>query len=116
MQQLTGAFESIVSKARRLVNIDASPDKRRNDFSKEFGHVPPYREASAAEREQFARDVVRPVLVERAQAVQPAGDVGGSVSQATPGEASESFNRAYLVATDMGLAEKGRTYRDYLDQ
>ena len=109
MHRLTGATRSIVGKARRLVRLDATPDKRRQAFSQEFGHYPPYQEASESEREQFGREVVRPVLTQRAQAVQQSADQRQQ-------EADEAFARAYQVAVDMGLAEKGQTYQDYLGQ
>lgn len=95
--------ESIVSSARRLVGMNASADSSREAFSQEFGTFPPYKEASKADRETFMLDVVHPVLTQRAQAVQDSGPAAG-----------EAFGRAYQVAVDMGLAEKGQTYRDYL--
>lgn len=96
----------------RRVRLDATPDTRRQAFQEAFGHYPPHHEATASEREQFVREVVQPVLTQRAQEVQEA--TSGSVDQATR-EANEAFARAYQVAVDMGLAEKGQTYQDYLD-
>jgi hypothetical protein len=54
---------------------------------------------------------VRPVLVERAHAVEDGAQGAGAGTPA----ASEAFGRAYQVDVDMGLAARGRTYRDYLD-
>lgn len=105
MHRLTDAFGSVAGKVRRLVRLDATPDTRRQVFRDEFGQNPPQHEASTSVREQFAREVVRPVLVQRAQAVQD-GAAG----------AGEAFTRAYQVAVDMGLATKGQTYRDYLER
>ena len=111
MRSVTGTVESIVSSARRLVRLDRSADTRRHDFSQAFGKYPPYQEASNLDREQFVLEVVRPVLAQRAQAVQD------GVQRAGPGSrvGTDAFARAYQVAVDMGLAEKDRTYRDYLD-
>lgn len=107
MRNVTETVESVVSSARRLVGMNASADTRREAFSQEFGKYPPYKEASEMDREQFALDVVRPVLTQHALVAQEAGP-------RSPG-ASAAFGRAYQVAVDMGLAEKGQTYRDYLD-
>ena len=109
MDRLTGAVGAVVGRVRRLVRLDATPDKRRQVFRAEFGQNPPPHEATAAEQEQFRREVVRPVLMERAQAVQQAAQ--GQWQQ----EANEAFGRTYQVAVDMGLAEKGQTYQDFLD-
>jgi hypothetical protein len=106
MRNVTGTVESIVSSARRLVGMNTSADTRREAFSQEFGKYPPYKEASKADRDQFVLDVVRPVLTERAQVVQ----------NGAAGAGGDEFGRAYQVAVDMGLAGKGQTYRDYLDQ
>ena len=105
MRSVTGTVESLVSSARRLVRMDGSADTRRDAFSQEFGTHPPYKEASKLDREQFAATSVRPVLAQRAQAVQDGAQGAG-----------EAFGRAYQVAVDMGLAEQGKTHRDYLDQ
>lgn len=77
MQHLTGALDSIVGKARRLAHLDATPDRRRQAFHEEFGQSPPHHEATASEREQFTREVVRPVLTRRAQAVHDEGPQTG---------------------------------------
>ena len=107
MQQLSGAVDTIVGKARKLMGRSAASDTQRQVFIEEFGEAPPYHEATASERELFTREVVRPVLTERAQAVHDAGQQAGS-------EAGLAFARAYRVATDMGLVDKGHTYRNYL--
>ncbi len=104
MRNVSGTVESIVSSARRLVGMNASADSSREAFSQEFGTYPPYKEASKADREAFMLDVVRPVLIQRAQAVRDGGPAAG-----------EAFGRAHRVATNMGLAVRGQTYRDYLD-
>ena len=104
MHRLTDVVGSVVGTVRRLARLDATPDTRRQVFREEFGQNPPQYEASASAREQFAREVVRPVLDQRAHAVQD-GAAG----------AGEAFTRAYRVAVDMGLVEKGQTHRDYLD-
>lgn len=104
MRTVSGTVESFVSSARRLVGMRPTADSSRAAFSQEFGAYPPYKEASKADREAFMLDVVRPVLIERAQAARDSGPAAG-----------EAFGRAYRVAVDMGLAEKGQTYRDYLD-
>jgi hypothetical protein len=120
MRTFSGTLESIMGGARRLVGRSAPADTRRESFAQEFGQHPPYREASTSQREQFAQNVVTPELSLRARAVSQANQAGGQ--QLASGamnqphrEASEAFARAYQVAVDMGLAEKGRTYRDYLD-
>lgn len=112
---ITVTVESIVSGARRLVHIGASADSRRLAFSQEFGQYPPYQEASPLEREQFAQEVVDPVLTKRAQAVQDSRheSVAGALDQPQR-DAYEAFVRAHQVAVDMGLARKDQVHRDYL--
>lgn len=105
MRTVSGTVESLISSARRLVGMNASADSSREAFSQEFGKYPPYKEASNADREAFALDVVQPVLTERAQAVRESAPATG-----------EAFARAYRVAVDMGLAVKGQTYKNYLNR
>lgn len=119
MERLSGAIGSVVDKARRMVGIGATGEARRQTFLREFGKYPAHFEASPAEREEIRREVVQPVLAQRARAVQQAAQERGPSSAAGTGdqpqpEAEAAFARAYQAAVDLGLAEKGRTYRDYL--
>ena len=70
MHRLTGTVGSLVGKARRVIRRGPSAEERRQSFLREFGQYPPDHEASKSARELFAREVVRPVLAQRAQAVQ----------------------------------------------
>jgi hypothetical protein len=120
MRTLTGTVDSLLGSARRLVGKSASSDTQREAFSQEFGQHPPYKEATQAQRDQFVRETVTPVLSQRAQAVQQASEAGAkrfdsNAATQVQSEANDTFVKAYKVAVDMGLAEKGRTYRDYLD-
>jgi hypothetical protein len=113
MHRVTGVVGSIVGKARGLVGRGASAEERRQTFYREFGQYPSDFEASGAVREQLAREVVRPALVQRAQAVQQSASASGADGR--PGrEAEAAFTRAYQAAVDLKLAEKGKTYQDYL--
>jgi hypothetical protein len=107
MQQLTGAVESVVDKVRRLVRRGPSAEDQRQPFYREFGQYPPDFEAPKSERERFGREVVQPVLAQRAQAVQQA-------DAQTQRGADEAFDRAYQLAVGLKLAKKGQTFQDYL--
>lgn len=120
MRTLTETVESMLGSARRLVGKSASADTQRETFSREFGVPPPYQEATPAQRDQFVRETVTPELSQRAQAVRQASEAGAkrfdsNAAAQVQSEANDTFVRAYKVAVDMGLAQKGRTYRDYLD-
>ncbi len=120
MRTLTETVESMLGSARRLVGKTASADTQRETFSREFGVPPPYREATQAQRDRFVQDTVTPVLAQRARAVRQASEAGAkrfdsNAAAQVQAEANDTFARAYKVAVDVGLAEKGRTYRDYLD-
>lgn len=121
MHRLTATVGPLVGKARRMTRRGPSAEERRQAFYREFGQYPPNYEASKSERERFGREVARPVLTQRAQAVQQAEQdrVDHSFSRTvdqTKREAEEAFARAYRLAVDLKLAEKGQTYQDYLGQ
>jgi hypothetical protein len=107
MHRLTGAVGSVVGKARRMARRGLSAEERREPFYREFGQYPPDHEAPTSERERFGREVVRPVLTQRAHAVQQA-------DEHTKREADEAFARAYRLAVGAKLAKEGQTYQDYL--
>ena len=107
MQRLTGVVGSVVGKARRMAHRGRSAEERREPFAREFGQYPPDHEAPQSERERFGREVVRPVLTQRAHAVQQA-------AEHTKGEAEEAFARAHRLAVGARFAKEGQTYRDYL--
>jgi hypothetical protein len=107
MHRLTTAVGSVVGKARRMTRRGPSGEERREPFYREFGQYPPDHEATTVERERFDREVVRPVLTQRAHAVQQA-------DEPTKREAEEAFARAYRLAVEANLAKGGQTYQDYL--
>jgi hypothetical protein len=107
MQQLTRAVESVVDKVRRAIRRGPSAEDQRQTFYREFGQYPPNFEAPKTELERFSREVVQPVLTQRAQAVQ-------QPDAQTKQEAEEAFARAYQLAVGLKLAKKGQTYQDYL--
>jgi len=82
-------------------------EDQRQTFYREFGQYPPNFEAPKSELERFGREVVQPVLTQRAQAVQQA-------NEQTKRAADEAFARAYQVAVGLKVAKKGQTYQDYL--
>jgi hypothetical protein len=107
MQRLTGAVESVVDNLRRMARRGPSGEDQRQTFYREFGQYPPNFEAPKSERERFGREVVQPVLTQRAQAVQQA-------DAQTKRTADEAFARAYQLAVGLKVAKKGQTYQDYL--
>ncbi|MGH2535240.1 MAG: hypothetical protein ACRDJW_23505 [Thermomicrobiales bacterium] len=119
MHRLSGAVGSVVGKARKMAHRGPSDEERRETFYREFGQYPPNFEAPQSERERFGREVVRPVLTQRAQAVRQAEQdrvqnaSSPSVEQ-TKGEAEAAFAHAYALAVGLKVAKKGQTYQDYL--
>jgi hypothetical protein len=107
MQRLTEAVESVVDKVRRVMHRGASAEDQRQTFYREFGQYPPNFEAPKSELERFGREVVQPVLMQRAQAVQQA-------DAQTKRAADEAFVRAYQLAVGLKVAKKGQTFQDYL--
>lgn len=113
MRRLTAAIGSALGKARGMVRRGGAAEDRRQSFHREFGQYPPHFEASSAERERFAHEVVRPVLAQRAHAVQRAA--AGAAGEPMR-EAQAAFDRAYQAAVALKVAETGKTYHDYLGQ
>ena len=119
MHRLTGAVGSLIGKARRMTRRGPSAEERRQTFYREFGQYPPDHEAPKSERERVGREVVRPRLRQRAQAVWQAEQdrvqpsVSSTVDQ-TVGEAEEAFARVYRLAVDLKMADKGKAYQEYL--
>lgn len=119
MQRLSGTLTSILSSARHRIPGQSAND-RRQVFLQEFGQFPAHFEATAAERRQFASEVVEPALVLRAQAIERVARPGATGNAPAPGgddraDREAAFRRAYDAAVALRLAEGGRAYTDYLE-
>ncbi len=91
--------------ARRLFQRSPSAETRRLAFQQEFGQFPPHFEATPAEREEFTRTIVQPLLIQRAQEIDRSGSAP---------ETRVAFDRAYESAVSLKLTGTGKTYADFL--
>jgi hypothetical protein len=119
MQRLIGSLGSITASARQLIQRGSSREDRRQAFHHEFGKYPAHFEATPGERSLFASEVVHPVLVRRARAIDermsaPNAQVGHATTDPGPHDDEGAFRRAYQLAVELNLADKGLTYRDFL--
>lgn len=119
MSLVTTARHTVATSIHNLLRGAPSTAERRQAFKQEFDFYPSGSEATETERTVFAREAVRPVLVQRAQAIDQLGqEATGTnhprVTTASRNESQAAFTRAYRLATALKLADKGLTYRDFL--
>ena len=120
MQGFASVRDVITASIQKLVRGDASAE-RRQAFRAEFGFFPLASGAAKSEQAIFADESIRPVLQQRANVIhllsQEAADTAmQSVTDASRHEKQASFNRAYRLAADLHLAEKGLSYQDFISE
>jgi len=98
-------FTDAITSARRLIRRSPEVEDRRQAFEQAFGQFPPHHEATVAERGEYMKTVVHPLLVQRAT------EIGQAENSA---QAKAAFDSAYEAAAALKLTDKGKTYKDYL--
>jgi hypothetical protein len=119
MQSLANARQIFTASIQKLLGGSSSSADRRQAFKTEFGFFPVASEAPEAERTVFAHESVRPVLQQRASVINHLAQEATDTTKPPVTDASRlakqaAFNRAYRLATDLKLAEKGLSYQAFL--